>query len=288
MKVPAAVGARSRSAPVGARRSVGTMPPPSSDASTGSARWCGRPAAATMPSQNVTVSPATGAVGVTVMRACTPAAASHRGVRVEHAGAAQADRAEHCSWSVRRRRRRACRPERAAALVAASVRERRARSLCSLKLAPRAGVSAAGPTASARRCRRPAAPRSWCRPRRVEAVGVDRPPRVGDRRRRARLVVVRIGYRQASPAPMLTQLPPGALIVISGPRSEKPTLVPMWRRPATPITPAQLAGHADRVARAVAGRGDDDAADCVELRDRVDVDLATLLLSQRRRRRGSC
>src|SRR4051812_31956233 len=48
------------------------------------------------------------------------------------------------------------------------------------------------------------------------------------------LVVVRIGYRQAPDA--LTQLPPGAAIVTSGPMSEKPTLVPAWRRPATAIT----------------------------------------------------
>ena len=58
------------------------------------------------------------------------------------------------------------------------------------------------------------------------------------------LLVVRIGYRQALPAEVLTQLPPGALMLISGPRSEKPTLVPTWRRPVTPMTPAQLAGTA--------------------------------------------
>ena len=56
------------------------------------------------------------------------------------------------------------------------------------------------------------------------------------------LVVVRIEYRQALFNAVLMQLPPGALIVISGPMSEKPTLVPMWRSPATPITPAQSAG----------------------------------------------
>ncbi len=41
---------------------------------------------------------------------------------------------------------------------------------------------------------------------------------------------------------MLTQLPPGALIVICGPMSEKPTLSPTWRSAATPMTPAQFAG----------------------------------------------
>ena len=42
---------------------------------------------------------------------------------------------------------------------------------------------------------------------------------------------------------MLTQLPPGALSAISGPRSLKPTLLPAWRRPPTPMTPGQLAGE---------------------------------------------
>src|SRR2546425_11667207 len=56
------------------------------------------------------------------------------------------------------------------------------------------------------------------------------------------LDVVRIGYRQGEPDVMLTQLPPGALIAISGPRSEKPTLVPTWRNAATAITPGQFAG----------------------------------------------
>ena len=37
------------------------------------------------------------------------------------------------------------------------------------------------------------------------------------------LLVVRIGYRQGVPASTLTQLPAGAAIVTSGPRSEKPT-----------------------------------------------------------------
>ena len=41
---------------------------------------------------------------------------------------------------------------------------------------------------------------------------------------------------------MLTQLPPGALMATSGPRFEKPTLVPTWRTAATAMTPAQLAG----------------------------------------------
>ena len=50
------------------------------------------------------------------------------------------------------------------------------------------------------------------------------------------LMVVRIGYRQGVPLAVLTQLPPGAAIVTSGPMSEKPTLVPAWRRPATAMT----------------------------------------------------
>ena len=41
---------------------------------------------------------------------------------------------------------------------------------------------------------------------------------------------------------MLMQLPPGAAMVISGPRSEKPTLDPAWRSASTPTTPRQLAG----------------------------------------------
>ena len=56
------------------------------------------------------------------------------------------------------------------------------------------------------------------------------------------LVAARIGYRQGEPAVMLMQLPPGAEMVISGPMSEKPTLVPAWRKASTPITPRQLAG----------------------------------------------
>ena len=56
------------------------------------------------------------------------------------------------------------------------------------------------------------------------------------------LLVVKMGYRQGSPAPTFTQLPAGALRVISGPRSENPTLLPTWRKPATAITPGQLAG----------------------------------------------
>ena len=40
------------------------------------------------------------------------------------------------------------------------------------------------------------------------------------------LPAARIGYRQGEPAVMLMQLPPGAAIVISAPRSENPTLVP--------------------------------------------------------------
>ena len=49
-------------------------------------------------------------------------------------------------------------------------------------------------------------------------------------------------YRQGSPIPTLTQLPPGAAIVTSGPRFAKPTLVPTWRMPVTLTTPRQFAG----------------------------------------------
>ena len=53
-------------------------------------------------------------------------------------------------------------------------------------------------------------------------------------------VVVSKGLRQA---PLkLMQLPAGALSATSGPRLENPTLVPMWRTPATAMTPLQLAG----------------------------------------------
>ena len=55
-------------------------------------------------------------------------------------------------------------------------------------------------------------------------------------------VAARIGYRQGWPEKTLTQLPPGAAIAISGPRSLNPTLVPAWRSAATPTTPLQLAG----------------------------------------------
>src|SRR3954451_17336976 len=51
-----------------------------------------------------------------------------------------------------------------------------------------------------------------------------------------------MGNRHGEPAAVLTQLPAGALRVISGPRSEKPTLLPACRSPATAITPLQFAG----------------------------------------------
>src|SRR6476469_10030694 len=54
--------------------------------------------------------------------------------------------------------------------------------------------------------------------------------------------VVRIGYRHGVPAAGLMQLPAGALMLISGPRSETLTLVPAWCNPTTAITPGQLAG----------------------------------------------
>ncbi len=50
------------------------------------------------------------------------------------------------------------------------------------------------------------------------------------------LRVVTIGYRQGELSAVLTQLPPGAEIVTSGPMSEKPTLVPAWRSAATAMT----------------------------------------------------
>ena len=68
---------------------------------------------------------------------------------------------------------------------------------------------------------------------------------IGDRRLppavvTPRLVVVSIEYKQAPV--VLTQLPPGALRAICGPRLLNPTLVPAWRRPATATTFAQFAG----------------------------------------------
>src|SRR5690242_13220569 len=54
--------------------------------------------------------------------------------------------------------------------------------------------------------------------------------------------VLRMGYRHGDPAAVFTQLPIGALIATSGPRFENPALVPMWRSPATVITPGQLPG----------------------------------------------
>src|ERR1700686_275085 len=56
------------------------------------------------------------------------------------------------------------------------------------------------------------------------------------------LVVVSIENRQGCPAPVLTQLPAGALSAISGPRLLKPPLVPPCRKPAMPATPMQFAG----------------------------------------------
>ncbi len=50
------------------------------------------------------------------------------------------------------------------------------------------------------------------------------------------LRVVMIGYRQGKPLAVLTQLPPGAAMVTSGPMSEKPTLVPACRSAATAMT----------------------------------------------------
>ena len=56
-------------------------------------------------------------------------------------------------------------------------------------------------------------------------------------------VVLTMGYRQGWPLPVLMQLPPGAAMVTSGPRLEKPTLVPTWRSAATETTPGQLPGR---------------------------------------------
>src|SRR5882757_6860658 len=52
---------------------------------------------------------------------------------------------------------------------------------------------------------------------------------------------VSIENRQALEA--FTQLPAGAASAASGPRLLNPTLVPIWRIPAIPATPAQLAGE---------------------------------------------
>ena len=73
---------------------------------------------------------------------------------------------------------------------------------------------------------------------------------------------------------MLTQLPPGALIAISGPRSEKPTLLPTWRRPPTAMHARAVGRRADGVAGGVAGRGDDDDAGGREPGHRVPVRCA--------------
>ena len=56
------------------------------------------------------------------------------------------------------------------------------------------------------------------------------------------LLAARIGKRHGSAAPVLTQLPAGALIATCGPRSENPTFVPAWRKPPTAMTPGQFAG----------------------------------------------
>ena len=72
---------------------------------------------------------------------------------------------------------------------------------------------------------------------------------------------------------MLTQLPPGAAIVICGPSRRSRPCRRRGARPATPIAPGQFAGLLDRRGRAVAGRGDDDRAGGVGLADRVDVAL---------------
>ena len=56
-----------------------------------------------------------------------------------------------------------------------------------------------------------------------------------------RLKVVSIENRQGPE--LLTQLPPGAEIVISGPKLLKPTFVPALRMATTPITPVQFAGE---------------------------------------------
>src|SRR5882757_903642 len=52
---------------------------------------------------------------------------------------------------------------------------------------------------------------------------------------------VSIENRQAPEA--FTQLPAGAASAASGPRLLNPTLVPIWRIPAIPATPTQLAGE---------------------------------------------
>ena len=57
------------------------------------------------------------------------------------------------------------------------------------------------------------------------------------------LIVVSMENRHGEPAAVFTQLPAGALKATSGPRLLKPTLVPVWRSPAIPATPLQLAGE---------------------------------------------
>ena len=74
------------------------------------------------------------------------------------------------------------------------------------------------------------------------------------------LRAVRIGYWQAAPGVMSTQLPPGALSAISGPRSEKPTLVPTWRSARDRDHAGAVGRRADRMAGRIAGRRDDHGA----------------------------
>src|SRR5689334_23228329 len=56
------------------------------------------------------------------------------------------------------------------------------------------------------------------------------------------LAVVRIGYGHGSAMPVLPQSPPGALMATSRPMLEKLALAPRCCKPATAMTPAQLAG----------------------------------------------
>jgi hypothetical protein len=102
------------------------------------------------------------------------------------------------------------------------------------------------------------------------------------------LVVVRIEYRQAAFCAVLMQLPPGALIVISRADVGEADLVPMWRRPATPITPAQSAGMLTEWPALLPADATTTAAAALTARPRRGRPEPTMLRRTRRRRRGSC
>ena len=76
-----------------------------------------------------------------------------------------------------------------------------------------------------------------------------------------------IGYRQGSPAPMLTQLPAGALSAISGPSIGVPDLGADVAQPADGDHAGAVGRHSDCAPGAVAGRGDDRGAGGVHFAD---------------------